>query len=279
MLIDCINGAVFNWFAAAPEKMRQTTVSHYVRTAENVTFDIVEGQNELIGLTLQGYHLGCSIDIEGEPVMNEIISIQGTPTVLNQHRSTGASITGRIYFDTIMLTDYLVNRLVSNPRVQDTGQELVRDDEGMKFVGADRRGSVWGPAHWWDVANTRNFGKPYRYAFENTGVSLGDEARMMIRMDPIPVEDMLIKFDASIDAPTYDLQDMEGTVELPVPDQYVIPHLLPLALGDLSETPIWGDADGNKATERAVATIAKIQSALQLNQGAPRNRVRTRPGW
>ena len=275
ILLDCVNSAIFKWFAAAPEKMRQTTVSHLIRAAEDVSFDIVEGENELVGLSLNGYHLGCAIDIDGEPVMNEIVSVSGTPQVLNQHRSTG-TVTATIYFDTIMLTDHLVSRLVSNPRIQDNGQELFRDDEGLGFLGADRRGSHGLGGY---VATSRNFGRPDRYCFENTGVSLGDEARLMIRMDPIPQESLLVKFDAVIDAPTYDLHHMEGTTELPVPDQYVLPHLLPLALGELADSPIWGSGDSDKASSKASSIAGQMKGVLQPNQGAPRNRVRTRPGW
>jgi hypothetical protein len=274
VMIDCINSAVYNWFVSAPENARMTTVSHMIRQSESGRVDTVEGENALVGLALQDYHLGCSIQIEGDTNMNEVVSVEGTPQVLNQHKATG-NFAYQLYFDAIMITDYLVNRLVSHPRILETGVELYRDDKGMKFMGAERRAGGW----WWDSAFTRRFGQPYRYVIENTGISLKDEARIMLRVDPIPEDVYTVTFDAVIDAPTMTLNDMDGTVNLAVPDQYVLPHLLPLALGDLATSPIWDGGDTATAIQKSQTMIAKIQSDLKSNRGAPHNYVRTRPGW
>lgn len=278
ILLDCINAAIFNWYAAAPEQLRTTTISHLVRAAETGNADVVEGENALGGVVLQEYHLGASVEIAGEPNMNEVVSVSGTPQVLNQHRQTG-NVGYTIYFDTIMVTDYLVNRIVSHPRIPDTGQTLHRDDHNMRFSGAERRGAIFGSVNWWDAGNTRTFGPPYRYVFENTGLSLGDEARIMMRMDPIPIEPVTVQFDAVVDAPTFDMKDIEGTVAIPIPDQYVLPHLLPLALGDLAVSPIWAGSDANTAIEKSTAIISKMSGDLPVQQGTPHNYVRTRPGW
>jgi hypothetical protein len=276
ILTDCINSGIYNWYAYAPERLRMTTVSHMIRPPETGTVDsVVEGANELIGLSLQDYHLGASIDFGGKN-MNEIVSTSGTPTVLNQHRGTETNVGYTIYFDTIMITDYLVSRIVSNPRILDTGLELYRDDERMRFSGAERRGT---DSWWGNQGVVRDFGEPFRYVYENTGLSLGDEARAMIRMDPIPLTQMDVVFDAVVDAPTYNMTDMEGVVNLAVPDQYVLPHLLPLAIGDLATSPIWGEADPTPALQKSDAVISKISDELKLNNGAPHNYVRTRPGY
>lgn len=278
ILIDCINSAVFNWFAAAPERLRMTTVSHLVNAPESGTVTVTEGSNELTGLFFDQYHLGAAIQLDGDDIMNEIVSVEGTPQVLNQIRTSG-TVGYTIYFDTIMITDFNISRIVSNPRVLDTGQELYRDDEGMKFMGAERKGNLWGPYSWWTSATTRSFGRPYRYVFDNTGVSLGDEARMMMRLDPIPKDEMTIVFDAVIDAPTYTLKDLEGTVRLPVPDPYVIPQLLPIALSDLASTPLWGDTDPAAAMAKGQLALSKVSDTVPKNNGAPRNRHRTRRGY
>lgn len=278
VLLDCINAAVYNWFAAAPERMRMTTVSHLLRAPEEGSATVTAETNELTGVTLQDYHLGASIEFDNEPHLNEIVSVTGTPKVLNSFRNSGTK-NYTIYFDSIMITDYLINRIVNHPRILDTGQELYRDDEAMRFQGAERRGAIWGPVSWWDVANTRDFGTPYRYVFENTGLSLQDEARMMIRVDPIPDSPLTINFDAVVDAPTLEVDSMNGSVDIAVPDQYVLPHLLPLALSDLALTPIWSGSNADSAIAKGQATIAKIQGQITQNQGAPRNRFRTRPGW
>ena len=276
MLLDCINSAVFNWFIAAPENLRQTTVSHFVRAPETISATATFGSNLLTGVTLQDFHLGASIMLDGDTIMNEIVNTT-VPQVLNQFRGTTGAVNGRISHDTIMLTDHHVSRIVSNPRVLDSGQELVRDDEGMMFMGAERKGrerrGVLG------ASVTRDVGEPTRYCIDNTGVSLKGEARIMMRLDPVPDKDLTITFDAVIDPPSHDLSDFNGATALAVPDQYILPHVLPLALGDLAMSPIWANADASAAMSKSNRVIAAIQTALQPNRGAPRNRVRTRPGY
>tara|TARA_R110000824_G_scaffold397364_1_gene600201 strand:+ start:24 stop:938 length:915 start_codon:yes stop_codon:yes gene_type:complete len=276
MLLDCINSAVFNWFIAAPENLRQTTVSHFVRAPETISATATFGSNLLTGVTLQDFHLGASIMLDGDTIMNEIVNT-AVPQVLNQFRGTTGAVNGRISHDTIMLTDHHVSRIVSNPRVLDSGQELVRDDEGMMFMGAERKGrerrGVLG------ASVTRDVGEPTRYCIDNTGVSLKGEARIMMRLDPVPDKDLTITFDAVIDPPSHDLSDFNGATALAVPDQYILPHVLPLALGDLAMSPIWANADASAAMSKSNRVIAAIQTALQPNRGAPRNRVRTRPGY
>jgi hypothetical protein len=269
IILDCINTGTYNWFAYVPERLRMTTVSHLIRASEGGTATITAGGNELGGVSFQDYHLGASIDL-GETNMNEVISTTGTPKVLNQHRSTG-SVSYTLYFDTIMITDYLVSRIVNHPRILDTGVTLHRDEDGMRFAGAERRG-------WHGHNQFRSFGSPLRYIFENTGLSLGDEARAMIRMDPIPTSQMTVVFDAVTDAPTYELKDMEGAVPLQVPDQYVLPHLLPMALGELAVSPIWDGGDANMTIQKASFVMTRIKDELRMNNGSPRNRIRTRRG-
>ena len=269
IVLDCINTAVYNWFAAAPEHMRQTTVSHRVRAKETLSPTMTAGATTMTGVTLQDYHLGASIDIGGDAIMNEIVSTDPA-AVLNEYRGTTGSKTATAYFDTIMLTDYNVSRIVNDVRILDSGVTLVRDDDGMKFIGAERKGGR---------RSSRNFGEPFRYTIDNTGVSLKDEARIMLRMDPIPLTEITIVFDAVIDPPSHNLADINGAVQLAVPTAYVIPHVLPLALGELAMSPIWGGGDSSRAIDRALMITGKIQSDLPSNRGRPRNRVRTRRGY
>jgi hypothetical protein len=274
ILLDCINAAVFNWFAAAPENMRTTTVSHLVKAPETGSVTVTKDSNILTGVTFLDYHLGASILIGADPIMNEVTSLSPTVQVLNGVRSATGDTTYSLNFDTIMLTDYKVSRIVSNPRVLDTGVELTRDDDGMRFVGAERKGA------WWSSSATRELGTPTRYVIENTGLSQGDEARIMIRLDPMPSKELTVVFDAVFDASSYELDDMDGAVSITVPDQYVIPHLLPIALGELAVSPIWNEAKPvNDVISKSENMVAKIQSHLNANRGNPKNYIRTRPGF
>lgn len=278
ILLDTINAAIFNWYAAAPESMRTTTVSHTLREPETGTVNITAGEVTLPGLALQDYHLGASIMIEGSINMNEIVSVEGTPTVLHEHRTTG-SAAYTIYFDTIMITDYLVNRIVSDPRILDTGIMLYRDEDGMRFVGAERRGTFRNSRSNGFMAGL-SYGEPYRYIIENTGISTEDEARIMLRVDPIPERVLTLTFDAVMDAVPLKLNDMSGNKKLPIPPQYAVPHILYMALGDLAVSPIWDQAiPATTHIQKAQSIIAMIRSQIQANQGSPRNYVRTTPGF
>lgn len=282
VLLDCINSAVFNWFSTAPENLRMTTVSHLVRAKETITFTATNGGNNMTGATLQDHHLGASLSIDGEINMNEIISATGTPQMLNQFRGVTGSVSASIYFDTIMITDQNVNRLVNHPRILDTGVTLYRDDDGLRFVGSERRMRAFsGIVGTVSSSSVQKFGDPTRYVIENTGVSQKDEARMMIRLDPIPDKEMTVVFDAVLDAPSHDLSEMDGAVAVAVPDQYVRPHILPLAVSDLVMTPIWEGTKEERelSIQRGISTIAAIHRTMQPNRGSPQNYARTRPGY
>lgn len=276
IVLDCINAAIYNWFAAVPEHMRQTTVSHVVRNSETITPTMTNLGNSLGGVELDEYHLGAAIDIAGDSVMNEIVSTDPAQ-ILNPYRGSTGSASATIYFDTIMLTDYYVSRIVNHPRVLDSGRTLVRD-ENIRFMGAERKG-MESPLGVYGANIARNFGEPYRYTIDNTGVSLKDEARMMIRLDPIPSGELTIVFDAVIDPVTHGLDAINGTTDIAVPEQYVIPHLVPLALSELALSPIWGIGDSNAALARGEKIIGVIQNDLPLNRARPQNRARTRKGW
>tara|TARA_B000000565_G_scaffold219928_1_gene174271 strand:+ start:71 stop:619 length:549 start_codon:yes stop_codon:yes gene_type:complete len=182
-----------------------------------------------------------------------------------------------------MLTDHSVNRLVSHPRVLDTGVTLYRDDDALRFVGPERRIRAFSGVVGTSVTSgsVQKFGDPTRYVLENTGVSQKDEARLMIRLDPIPDKEMTIIFDAVLDPPSHDLTDVDGSVAVAVPDQYVLPHVLPLALSDLVMTPIWGGTkeERDASLQRGISALAAINRTMQNNRGAPVNYVRTRPGY
>jgi hypothetical protein len=277
ILLDCINTAIFNWYAAAPEHMRMTTVAHTLGAPESGTVTIQAGENTLPGLTLQDYHLGASIRISGETNMNEIISVEGTPTVLLQHTVSG-TVGYTIYFDTIMITDFYVSRLVSHPRILETGVELYRDEDGMRFVGAERRGTFLNSRSNSFIVGL-NFGEPFRYIVENTGISTGDEARFMIRVDPIPERSLTVTFDAVIDAAPIQIHQINTRKKLPVPEQYVLPHILPLAMGELAMTPIWDGGNTSQILQKAASIPSQIRSQIPSNRAAPKNYVRTKPGY
>ena len=276
ILLDCINASIYKWYASAPENMRMTTVSHQLRGSESGTVAIVDGENTLNGLALQDYHLGASIKIGNSVNMNEIIKVSGTPMVLNSHTETG-TVAYTIYFDTIMFTDALVSRMVNHPRILETGTELFRDDDGMRFVGAERRGSSFSRTN--SFITGLDVGSPYRYVIENTGISSSDEARFMVRVDPIPDRVLTVVFDVVIDAPILKIHQLADRTKIPIPEQYILPHLLPLAMGELASTPIWEGSNAQAIIQKADSVPTAMRSHIQQNRGAPRNFIRTRRGF
>jgi len=286
-IVDCINSATYNWFAAVPERYRITTVSHLIRAPKDVTVTMTEGGLTVGGLVAEDYMLGASILIGDEVNMNEIISTKDdVATLLNEFRGTAGSHSAKIYFDTIMLTDYNVSRITNDPRILDTGVKLVRDDDGLKGVGAERRGAGYGIGAGQGILYgstvARQTGSPYRYTIENTGASQRDEARIMLRLDPMPTTESTVQFDAAIDASTLGLESLDNGTILPVPDQYIIPHVLPMAKADLAETEIWANERTREiAMDKGsgASIFPKITNEVFPNTGTPSNRVRTRRGW
>jgi len=286
-IVDCINASVYNWFAAVPERYRITTVSHLIRPPLTTTATMTSGGNVVGGLVAEDYMLGASIIVGSEVNMNEIISTtDGVATLLNEFRGDTGTHPATIYFDTIMLTNYNVSRITNHPRILDTGVKLVRDDDGLLGVGAERRGAGHGVSAgqgiFYGASISRELGSPYRYTIENTGMSQLDEARIMLRLDPLPITEATIQFDAAIDAATLGLSDLDNDTILSVPDQYIIPHVLPMAKAELAESEIWANENTRQiALQRGAGAsiIPKITQEVLPNTGTPQNRVRTRKGW
>jgi len=286
-VLDCINSSTYNWFSAVPERYRITTVSHLIRAPYNTTVTMTNGGNVAAGIVAEDYMLGASIIIGSEVNMNEIISVtDGVATLLNEFRGTTGDHAATIYYDTIMLTNYNVSRITSDPRILDTGVRLMRDDDGLLNVGAERRGAGAGVSAgsgiYYGSSITRQMGTPYRYTMEDTGMSSIDEARIMMRLDPLPTTEVTVQFQAAIDAATLVLSDLDNGTNLSVPTQYIIPHVLPMAKADLAESEIWGNESTRQlaiARGDGSVIIPKITSEVFPNTGTPRNRVRTRKGW
>lgn len=287
IILDSINSAVYNWFAAAPERYRVTAISHRVRKPLQTNVTMSEGGVFIEGLVAEDYMLGASIMIGSEVNMNEIISVKdGIAGLLNEFRGADGVHEATIYFDTIMLTDYSVSRIVNHPRVLDTGIKLIRDDDGLHNIGAERRGSGVGMAAgqgiYFGSSVTREIGSPYRYSVENTGMSTSDEARIMLRLDPIPCAEITVQFQGAIDAGTLTLCDIDDGTKIVVPDQYIIPHVLPMAKAQLAETSIWANENTRQLAMQngqGAAMIPKITHEVFPNTGTPSSRVRTRKGW
>lgn len=284
-LIDCLNSAIQDFFANAPERFKRTTVTHVISPPEQMTLSLSNESTEIGAGPIESRHIGCSLLIDGDNNMAEVASAN-PPLLASKYAGATGNHEAICYFDTIAITDFDVSRIVTDPRIIDNGVTLLRDDQSLGSIGAERRGTGYsssGPlqgVQFTSLLSGRRFGDPMRYTIQSTGVSSGDEAVMMIRLDSFPTRRLVVQFDVSIDAFSYKLDAMSDNRNIVVPDQYCRPLLLNLAVGRLAESPFWNEGlDRKLFIGIGESSGQKVKDRVPSNPGRPNNKIRTRRGY
>lgn len=250
---DAINEAVQEYFSVVPEVYRTTTMSstHSVPTALTATF--TNGSNVVTGSPFTDGQRGDTISIEGDALDFNEITDNGL--LLNDYRGTTGSHSSTIYDDAVALTDFSIERLVSDPKILDTSKLLTnakqhwrRDGERHLRIGNEREISDY-PLYYW---------------LDNVGGSAVTDALSIIRLDPIPKKAFTLNIEILIRPIAYTWENMVNTpLTLPVDDTLIHRTIRPMALGKLAATDLWDGSKGSAANAMAIGNKA-IEGAAGL---------------
>jgi hypothetical protein len=241
-VLDAINGAITEFFAAAPSPYR---------IKSNVTFNINAPQTCLVGVThgsssITGVDpslVGRSISIPGDVQMNRMVDVN---TLDLPYQGNTGSVTATCYCDAFALAPNFA-RFSGDPQIINQGifvRYLSRQPDEGRFLGEAQ------------------VGFPLRFVVESQGQASGASPYFFLRLIPMPSLPLTLKVSMEVRPEQYTLNQLISPTPLPVSDEHVFSILLPMALSRLAGGLMWPqDYDpkiADAGLERAMALLSKM---------------------
>lgn len=264
-----ITAGLMEFYENVPNVWSRTTFSFRIPASRTVTVSVTNGSNSASNVPFLPDERGRTVVFGGDKSeWNEIVS---TSQFLDVYPGNTGDVSAVIYPDAIAIREKIIKRIVSDPRLHNNGWVLTRDDS-VSRSGDSRR--------YWNHAGWRRFGSPIRYGVEYGGQSQGSDAVTILRLDPIPIEQDVIRFEADYYPSPVLFSDISEPREIPVADGHANLILIPLIEERLIGCSMW---NGSEKAERSIekqAQRARIEMARMTPDFArSRNKLRTKAGW
>lgn len=260
---DAINAAVWEFYLTAPERFRRTTASVTLPASRTVEITTTAGSPVVSSTPFTAEDRGRVVRIAGDTRYNEVTDVN---TLLHDATTTG-TVSATIYGNGIRFDDTWFERVITSPRVVDTGKKLIHDSGAKARYYDWRSGSC-------NFRDTTFDGDPTWYWVEHVGIAAAAEDLFHIRMFPLPVREITVVFDAEVYPARLNMTQLRDGVTLPVPMPYVQVLLLPLAIYHLMSTET-GNQKHLPAAERERERVLQSISRIPV-EAAPPNRRLTR---
>jgi hypothetical protein len=257
-LLDAINSGIQQFYALAPSIYKQTSMSGILRAAQNVTLDVTLGSPIFTGYTASYYSKGYTIRIEGDDHDNEIVASNG---LLDNYMGDTGTRQATIWGDCLQLNT-VIDRLTSEPKL-DTGDVLWKDDEYKQSGGM----------------RNRQVGRPRRYWIEAVGQSQAGDPAFLLRVDTLPDQDYRVRLDGELAPRKVAFLDLTTPVVLPIDDALVESHVLPICASELTDSPLWQNADNKKDVNERARKALQLIGLLSPIISVPNHQVGTPKGY
>lgn len=260
-IAEAANAALQRLYNVLPPYFKEQTQGFVMPGPLAVTnVGVTQYSKSVTGIAFTSAQFGCTVVLDGDAGWNQII---GESELLNPYMGDTGTVNGTIYGNAIHSDTYPLDRIIGNPIFanQNTaplyGQQIVRanNTNGLSWWLAQ---SVGCPQYWWPQV---------------FGNSQGNQPIMVLRMAPAPSQAVAVNVRIAFWPKRLTLADYDANVELTVPDQFIEPCLIPMALAAFMSSPAWqikGDEDrielnGEKAEQYARNQYQAI--------GVPNNRI------
>ncbi len=264
-----ITAGLMEFFENIPDVWSRSTFSFRVPAARQLQCDVTNGSPVISNIPFLAEEKGRSIKFDGAPdEWNEVID---TNMVLDTYPGESGTDTATIYPDAITLQDIVLKKIVSDPRIHNDGCTLTRDDR-IKHHGDYRR--------FWNSSGFRKFGKPTRYGVEYGGQSQNSDVVVILRLDPIPTEEIVIRFDADYYPNPISMFDMSTPVKIPVTDGHANLILIPLIESRLIGCSVWNGTKKAEDKINELAAVARLEmTKITTDFARSRNTIGTKRGY
>jgi hypothetical protein len=261
-MVTAINGGLQKLHTLAPHHSKIAPGSIFIAAPASLTLDLTEGSDDFTGYDVSEDDLYCTIRIDGDPVDNQIV---GSGKLLHPFMGATGSHGAMLYHDAVIFPEPYAE-IISRPRILETRRLLDYDPTRRCLDPAFSCKSVATPRYYWMEPNARNNNSP---------------APAVFRVDTLPDHAYRLQADMLLAPVRITVNDLlAAETEIPIREEWIESHLLPVVLGLLSTSDLWG----NPATAGAALTAAATAEegfAVFLHQtlATSNNRVGTPAGF
>lgn len=265
-ILEAANAALQRLYNALPTYFKEQTQGFVLPAPLTITsVGVTQYSKTVTGYTFTDAQFGQSVVLEGDSAWNQII---GTDSLLNPYMGSTGTVGGIIYGNAVYSSTYPLDRIIGNP--QFANQNLL-PLSAFSIGAANAAGNSW---LWQQQVGVPNVWWPQVF-----GNSQGNRPIMVLKFAPAPSQAYAINVRIGFWPKRLTLTDYDNNSAIPVPDQFVEPSLIPMAIQEFQVSPAWQERnDGALIDARGNAGEAFARN--QLGQiGVPSNRVFTPIGF
>jgi len=264
-IMEAANAALQRLYNALPTYFKEQTQGFVLPAPLAITgVGVTQFGKTVTGYTFTSAQFGQTVVLDGDPGWNQII---GTNDLLNPYMGSTGTVNGTIYGNAIYSQTYPFDRVIGNPQYANGSQSVLYQNS---IVTA-------GTAPSWYL--NQQVGFPQVCWTQVFGNSQGNTPLMVLCFAPAPDQAYAINVRMAFWPKRLTLADYDSNTEIVVPDQFIEPSLIPMAIQAFMGSPAWQD----RGDERAVEMRGDKGEAFAKNQlgsiGSPNNRVFTPCGY
>lgn len=264
-IAEAANSALMQVYNALPPYLREISEGFVLPAPKTITVTASKYSPVISSDAFDPSWIGRTVVLDGDPAWNVIIDVN---RMLNPFLGISGVVGGTVYGDAIYSDRYPFDRVIGNPTF--ANQQITP----LTNMGLARANSS--PLNW---IFGQSIGMPQGWWPMMMGNSQGSAPLLVLRFAPAPDQDYGINIRMSYWPKRFTMADYDSNTTITVPDQFLEPALIPIALRELMQSPIW-DTRADDANIIARADKAEQYLRLQIGQPvAPNNRICTPIGF
>ncbi len=251
-IADAANNALQQVYNALPPYFKEITEGFVLPAPQAITLAVVQYSNQLSSSVFTDAQIGRSVQLDGDPAWNQIIS---NDRLLNPYMGATGTVDGTIYGDAVWSTRYPFDRIIGNPTFANQNSAFLLRREMIHTQIQNNSNWVW----------YQTAGMPVTWWTQMLGNSQGNEPLLVLRFAPAPTIAYSINVRMSYWPKRLTLADYDAATTLTVPDQFLETALIPLAVQAFMASPAWqirGDEIAVDQRGAAGLAFAKNQAGV-----------------
>lgn len=220
---DCMTGAAEEIFDEGPASVSEAPDAYQLYPPTGVTLTVTQFSKTISGLTTWApWMLGCTINISGDQLFNEITS---QTTLLRPYAGGSGAVSGTVYGDAVKLPSNV--KQVMDPVRLPTLAPLMGTTNRERFLGytnPHRYGNrmTTGRQVFYDLTN-KTVGQPAIWMAENMINVATAETTKFLRFNPMPNQAYSATVRVKIKAPTFTAADIYAGADYTTDPGAIIP--------------------------------------------------------
>ncbi len=266
-LMEAANTALQRLYEVLPTYFKEQTQGFVLPAPVTLTnVGVIQYSKTVTGVTFTDAQFGQTVVLDGDAGWNQII---GTNELLNPYIGSTGAVGGTVYGNAIYSTTYPFDRVIGDVKFADQSIAPMFRNQNIMSPGPWAANWLFG----WGV------GRPQTWWPQVFGNSQGNEPLMVLRFAPAPAAAYAINVRLSFSPKRLTLADYDANTSLPVPDKFIEPSLIPMAIQAFMSSPAWQTRDDEAAVEIR-GDKGELFAKMQSGQVAtPSNRVFCPPGF